>query len=124
MSSNRTTIYLNGKNTRVLGNTAERTVSGRVNDVLDRYGLIIELSRRAVLKNFTADEMGLIRTVCQGWATKTEAAALLIGGIAANIEDGALPGGDIDGQDVSALLEKLTVLSPAEELALIEWLEG
>ena len=120
--SRKSSVYISDRSEQVLGDSA--SLSGRINAVIDRYGEIIRRAQRVALREFSADELAIIKTVCTGMATGQMSAAELIGSISAEVEDGSLPGGDIEGQSVSALLDKLTALSPAEELALIEWLEG
>ncbi|QNM96404.1 hypothetical protein [Chitinimonas koreensis] len=126
--SKKASIYLGDRAETVIGEIKDSdSLSGRLNAIADRYGEIIDRARRQVLRNFSETELSAIRIACMSWATRQEPAGILIGGIAAEVED-ALQGGDLSVQqwqpsDGKALLEKLNALSPAEQIALIEWLE-
>ena len=63
-------------------------------------------------------------TACWSWATTREPVDILRDGITAEIADAAQPGGDLAGQDVAELLEKLHALTLAERLALAMLTDG
>lgn len=113
-------IYIAARAQDVLGALRpDESLSGRVNAALDRYGAIIERATPSL----TEAEWQMVRTACGVWATTQEPAEILLGGIAAEIEDAAAPGGDLEGQDVRELLAKLESMSAAEQMAVIESIE-
>ena len=123
--SKKTSVYISDRAEAVFGVIPEgASLSGRLNAVADRYGELIARARRGVLSRISAEELSAIRTACAGWATRTEPAGVLIGGISAELADASLPDGELEGQDIAGLIEKMGTLSPVEELALIEWLES
>lgn len=108
---------------RVVGDLPDGQVTARVNSVIERYGKILGTTLPAVLTRFDENGLRQIKTACWSWSTETEPADVLIGGMAAEVEDAAQPDGDLDGENVSDTLVLLAGLTPVEELALIEWLE-
>ncbi|WP_406850122.1 hypothetical protein [Chromobacterium phragmitis] len=97
-------------------------LSERVNSIGDRYSVAMADLLSQVLPRLDDANRRQIRVACTGWASHGQPAETLIGGIAAEVADAA-DGGDLDGEDVRDTLAKLDALSPAQELALIEWVE-
>lgn len=100
------------------------SVAQRINDMLDRYGVAIAQARREVLPLLDESERYMLKAACISWLTRGEPAEILLYGLIAELEDAALPGGDLAGQDVSTMLGKLKGMSPIHQFALIEWLES
>lgn len=121
----RPTVYLTPETLALLQSAAPRgySLSGRVNAVTDRYHAATADTLARLIPQFTDAEQQQILTACWVWATTREPTGMLRDGITAEIADAALPGGDLTGQDVAALLEKVHALTLAERLALIEWIE-
>lgn len=122
--SRKASVYLSDRAESVIGPLEEGSLSGRLNAIIDRYGEIIAHARRGNARKFTAAEMDIIAAACLSWATRQEPAGMLIGGVALEVEDASLPGGDLQGQDTTALVAKINGLSPAEVMALIEAMEA
>ena len=121
----RPTVYLTPETLALLQSAAPRgySLSGRVNAVTDRYHAATADTLARLLPQFTGAEQQQILTACWCWATTREPVDILRDGITAEIADAAQPGGDLAGQNVAELLEKLHALPLAERLALIEWIE-
>ena len=121
----RPTVYLTPNALALLQSAAPRgySLSGRVNAVTDRYHAATTDTLARILPRFTTAEQAQILAACWCWATTREPVDILRDGITAEIADAAQPGGDLAGQDVAELLEKLHALPLAERLALIEWIE-
>jgi hypothetical protein len=118
------TIYIPESIARRLGELPEDVrVSTRINDMLDRYGAALAVARREIFSLLTAEDRQNLKTACLSWATRGEPAEILLSGVVAEIEDAVLPGGDLQGVDVSALLTTLRTMTPMQRFALIEWLE-
>jgi hypothetical protein len=118
------TIYIPEHIVRRIGELPDDVKLGtRINDMLDRYGSALAIARREVLVALTDQERQLIQIACHSWATRGEAAEILLQGITAELEDAALPGGVLQGRNVADLLAKLRKLQPMHHLALVEWLE-
>lgn len=125
----KSSVYITDRAERVIGELPEGdSLSGRINAIADRYGEIIDRARRQVLRDLTENELLAVRTVSASWATRHEPAGVLLGGLAAEVEDACIAGGDLHdqgwtGTDAQAIVAKLQAMTPAEQLALIEWLE-
>lgn len=119
------TIYFPDNVVRRIGDLpADVRLSARITDMLDRYGACVAVARREVLPLLTHEERLNIRSVCMCWITRGQLADALLGGLAAEVEDSALPGGDLEGQDVAPLVAKLRAMTPIQQFALIEWIES
>jgi hypothetical protein len=95
----------------------------RINAVIDRYGALIARARRTALPQFSAAQLDLLRSVMRSWATTRAVGDVLIGGLAAALEDASLPGGRGDPDAVAGVLAHVRGLSASEQLALIEEIE-
>ncbi|WP_028536354.1 hypothetical protein [Paludibacterium yongneupense] len=119
--SKKTSIYISDRAEDVISQVEGGSLSGRINNIVDRYGLVVSRARRGLMRELSPEQLALIRQAAQGWATGKEPAGMLIGTLAARVEDAAR--GALAGEDVQGVLAILSDLEPAEELALIEWLE-
>lgn len=118
------TIYFPDQIIRRIGDLpSDIRLGARVNDMLDRYGAALAIARREVLSALSEEDRCVLQTACGAWLTRGEPADVLLGGIAAEVRDAALPGGDLHGSDVSQLLGWIDGLSPMQQFALVEWLE-
>lgn len=97
------------------------SLSGRISTIVDRYHEILRRTR--IERRFTEVEFNAIRDACQSWLA--EPAAALFGGVALEIEDSLADGlAEKWDVDAAALLDKLKALTPGEEVALVESIEG
>lgn len=99
------------------------SVSGRINQVFDRYAMILKRDTRDTLRLFTPDEQRAMLAACWGW--EMDPAAAIPGGIAADVGDSTpdeLGLANADEQD--ALLAKLATLNAGQQMCLAEWIEG
>jgi hypothetical protein len=119
--SKKTSIYISDRAEDVISQPEGSSLSGRINNIVDRYGVVISRARRGLMRELSPEQLALIRRAAQGWATGKEPAGMLIGALAARVEDAER--GVLAGEDVQAVLAILSDLEPAEELALVEWLE-
>lgn len=125
--SGKKSIYVSDRLAAVVGDLPAAgpvSLSGRINSIADRYGEIIARELPAILAGLSADELNMIKMVMWSTETVTSPAGLLLGGIAHNLVDSQ----DFELQDypreaVDACIAKAVAMSPAQELALIEWLE-
>ncbi|OWY39353.1 hypothetical protein CEK28_08515 [Xenophilus sp. AP218F] len=121
-------VYISDELAAVIGNlpdNAPPSLSGRLNAIGIRYGEIIARALPDTLARFTADELNMIKIVMWTTETLTSPPGLLLGGLAHNLADSQ----DFELQDypreaVDACIQKALALTPAEELALVEWIEG
>lgn len=87
------------------------SLSGRVTQIIDRYRETLRRTR--IAERFDESEMLTIRRACHGWWA--EPAATIFGGIALELEDSGAP---------PALVAKVGELTPWEQVALLEHVEG
>lgn len=119
--SNRKNIYLPD---HILDRLAKRgpddSLSGSITTILDRY---FEIMRRTKpWTKFSEAEIGIMRDACMSWLP--DPATTIFGGIAMEVEDSIPDGLEKKWNvDVKALLAKLADLSPAEEVALVDYLK-
>jgi hypothetical protein len=92
------------------------SLSGRLNQVCDRYSELIRRERDSVRALFTAAEWQTLCDACADW--RPDPASVIPGGAALCIADAAR-----DGVDVGELREKLFRLSPALCFVLCELIE-
>ena len=99
------------------------SVSGRINQLFERYAEILKRDTRDTLKLFTPEEQRAMLAAC--WSWRMEPAAAIPGGIAADVGDSTpdeLGLGSEAEQDL--LLEKLATLTAGQQMCLAEWIEG
>jgi hypothetical protein len=92
------------------------SLSGRLNQVCDRYSELIRRERDSVRALFTAAEWQTLCDACADW--RPDPASVIPGGAALCIADAAR-----DGVDVGALPGKLKALTPAQCFVLCELVE-
>lgn len=109
----RATIYLTDRAEAVLGTGS---LSGTVNRIADRYYEIVRRSR----PDLTPAELDAVRDACSGWLA--EPAATIAGGVALEVQD-ALDDGLAERVDGAALVAKLSALTYAQEVALVDSVE-
>lgn len=120
--SRKASVYLADRIRRVIGDVGQGELSGRIADIVDRYGVICDMGALELERAFTADEL---RALCAAtWSTLWQPASTIIRGILADWED-SKPDGlyaewHVDGKAVSA---KLRALSVGQQIALVEYLE-
>lgn len=112
----RTSTYLTDKTLELIGDA--ESLSGRLNQAADRYAEILRRHRPDRL--FSAEELALLKKVCQGWAA--DPAATIAGGILLELDDA--PAAELPTDvDIPALRARLAALSFAAEVALIEFIQ-
>ena len=87
------------------------SLSGRVTQIIGRYREALRRTR--VADRFDDGEMLTIRQACHGWWS--EPAATIFGGIALELEDYGAP---------AELVSKVAAMTPWEQVALLEYVEG
>jgi hypothetical protein len=92
------------------------SLSGRLNQVADRYAELIRRERDSVRALFTAAEWQILCDACADW--RPDPASVIPGGAALCVADAAR-----DGVNVGALKEKLFELTPARCFVLCELIE-
>lgn len=107
--SNRATIYLPENIHRIIGKTAQGELSGRIADIVDRYGEIIKRADRELSIAFTDAEIESITAVIGN--TPWQPAANIDGGIVTDLEDARAD---------KAIVEKVRGLTYAQQVALVE----
>lgn len=122
MGAKRATVYLSEPILRVIGKTKKNGLSGRIADIVERYGLIVELERRALENLFSETELNALTDAI--WSTALGNGAIVLGVILADFEDSG-PDGLYDkwGVDAPEVIRKLKGLSVGQEIALVELLE-
>ena len=121
-------VYIGDRLAAIIGTLPENghpSLSGRLNAIGDRYAEIIGRELPALLASLSEDERNMIKIVMWSTETLTSPAGVLLGGIAANLADSQ----DFELKDyrreaVEALIQKAVDWTPAQELALIEWIEA
>ena len=107
----RLNLYLPARMARWWDDAGESR-SARGVQMIDR--LSEALRRTAIAERFSAEEAAALREGCSGWVA--EPAAVVFGGVALELRS--------RGLGTPALFSKLEQLTPLEEVALVEWLEG
>lgn len=123
MAQLRATVSLPEHLARVIGERyAGESLSGRVADILDRYGEIIKRADAEVISLMTDEEILTVCAVIQG--TLWQPASLIDGGIVADLEDAedAYFGPEPMGWRVErkGLIEKVRALTYVQSVALVE----
>ena len=121
MASKRTTIYLNEPLALALQGLADRGQSARLGDIADRFAEIVRRAR--IAQRFSEAELMALRDCCNG--TWFQPAKLIDGAVLANFSDSG-PDGLYEkwGIDAQAVIDKLQGLSFADQVALVEDIEG
>ncbi len=115
-------VYLSDAIQRVIGDMGPGELSGRIADIVDRYGVLYQQEAPALEDIFTEPEL---KALCEAtWSTTWQPAASIIGGIRADFEDSG-PDGLYDkwSVDPRAVVEKLRRLNTGQQIALAEYLE-
>jgi hypothetical protein len=107
---------------RIIGPTDTGELSGRVGDIIERYGLLCSLQRRELEETFAPAELDAL---CDAiWSTMFRPADTLIDGVLADFEDSQADGlyekWQVDGTAVKAKLQKLDI---GRQIALVDLLE-
>ncbi|WP_457798081.1 hypothetical protein [Methylocystis sp. S23] len=114
----RKNVYLDARTLDLIGR--DDSLSGSIRRIVDRYAEFVR--RERPWEMFEAAELDAIRDACLSWAA--EPAATIIGGIALEIRDADVDGlGRKWGVDAAALADKIDALSPARQIALMDWIE-
>lgn len=122
MGSKQATVYLPEPILRVIEKTERNGLSGRLADIVERYGLIVELERRALESLFSETELNALTDAI--WNTALGKGAVILGAVLAAFADSRHDGlYDRWGVDAPEVIRKLKGLSVGQEIALVELLE-
>lgn len=116
----RQTLYLSDEAEKLLGNP--ENVSGRVSQMVSRYGEILRRDTESCLAQFSEREQFAIRAACHSWLM--EPAATIVDGAALEVADASPSEIGLSEAERGALVEKLRGLSVADQMVLAEWIEG
>lgn len=122
MGAKRPTVYLKEPILRIIGKTKKNGLSGRIADIVERYGLIVEMERRALEGLFNEAELNAMTDAI--WSTALGNGAVILGAVLKDFADSG-PDGLYDkwGVDAPEVIRKLKGLSVGQEIALVELLE-
>lgn len=116
-------IYLADNILKIIGPTDPGELSSRIADIIDRYGVLCQLERKALEEIFSGvtDLDSLADAV---WNTVWRPASTLINGVLADFQDSG-PDGLYEkwGVDPQTIIEKLRGLNYGQQIALGELLE-
>lgn len=118
MAGKRPSVYLSDQSLRFLDGRDGASLSGRINEIIDRYA---EILRGVELPPFTDAEIATLMNATMGVVYQP---AAMIGNLWQDVADDLVDDltGTIDPAD-QALIEKLKGLSFAQQVALLERLE-
>lgn len=116
----RVSTYLSDHTLRFIGETP--SMSGRLNQIIDRYAEIMRRDTNDLLKRFTDAELFAVRAACHSWFA--EPAAAVPGGIRLEVLDADGSELAMSPAQVTALADKLASLTTAEEITLLEWAQS
>lgn len=94
-------------------------LSEAIRETLERYFYLIDTSRAEIADNFTQGEVSLLVDICNG----TWFEPLFTGAVRANVEDAEGDYFDKWSVNRDALILKLRLLTPVQELALVDAIE-
>ena len=117
----RTSIYLTDDLKAKLKLGRSRGLSEALNMAIDRYQEIIDAERKRMNSFFTEGEWNAMRNSCNG--TIWVPAALIRGGVLANIEDSLDEEIESFGADRETLEGKLRELTVVQQFALVDMIE-
>jgi len=117
----RTSIYLTDDLKAKLKLGRSRGLSEALNMAIDRYQEIIDAERKRMNSIFTEGEWNAMRNSCNG--TLWVPAALIRGGVLANIEDSLDEEIESFGADRETLEGKLRELTVVQQFALVDMIE-
>jgi len=115
----RTSIFLSDRSIEVLGEN--ESLSGRLNQIIDRYDQLISYARRDALEQLTPEERKALKQSLKKLNTANCTALEIAEAIETQVQDaehdGKLPAG------AEALPAKMRAMDVAKRLALAEWIE-
>lgn len=115
----RTSVFFTDRSLEVLGEN--ESLSGRLNQIIDRYDQLISYARRDALEHLTPEERKALKQAMKKINTANCTALEIAEAIATQVQDaeheGKLPAG------AEALPAKLRAMDVAKRLALAEWIE-
>ena len=118
----KTSVYITDKIRRLLRLEpyGSRSPSAIVSTIADRYTLLISIGQKKLQTIFTDEEFAAMCNACS--ATDWTPATTVRAGVLINVED--TNEAELLNVDKKKLIEKLSVLSPLEQFALVEKIEA
>ena len=115
----RSSVFFSDRSLDVLGEP--ESLSGRLNQIIDRYDVLISYARREALEQLTPVERKALKAALKSFQFGLHSALEIAEAIATRAQDlgheDKLPAG------AEALPDKLRVMDAAKRMALAEWIE-
>jgi len=121
MAAKKTSLYLTDDLSTKLRLSERRGLSEAINESIDRYNEIIDVERKRLISLFVEGEWNAMRNAANG--TIWQPAAVIRGGMLANIQDSLDEELESFGAVRTELESKLKELSVAQQFALVEMVE-
>ncbi len=115
-------IYISQSIQAIIGPSRSGELSGRIADIVDRYGVLCKTEQRAIKRLFTPAELNVIATTSANadWTP----ALRIAGGFLASFEDSVLDGSLNEGSaSTNQIADKLRSLNVGQQIALVELFE-
>ena len=117
----KTSIYLTDELSSKLRLDEKRGLSVALNETIDRYDEIINSEKKRAESIFSESEWDAMRNACNG--TIWQPAAIIRGGVLANVEDSLDEEIEYFAADRSDLESKLRGLTVTQQFAVVELIE-
>lgn len=115
-------VYIAPHTGRIIGDIEQGQLSGRIADIVDRYGESIRRHRAEILDEFTDQELRATAAATLG--TVWQPAAAIYQGPAADVADAEPAEIEAFEVDQAELARKLAALSYEQSVALLELLQA
>ena len=115
----RTSVFFSDRALEVLGEPV--SLSGRLNEIIDRYDVLVSYARREALELLTPAERKALKVALKSVPWTLLSSLEVTEAVVNRVHDLVLDGKMQD--EGEALLDKLRAMDTSKRMALVEWVE-